>query len=110
MSKMLKIEVGGKEYILGFPTRRSGKIAEDYGLDLMSGNGKLITLNDKLFYTGLLAEQPNLSEREAEKIFEKYREEGGDTDEVIVFLTGQYMDFIKSPEGEKKKKAQIVEV
>lgn len=105
----MKIEVGDKEYTLGFPTRKDGKRAEDLGLDLVNNGGKLITLNDKIFYTGLLAKHPSMTEYEAEKIFEQYRAEDGDTDEIIAFLTEQYMAFMKSPDG-KKKKAKIVEM
>ncbi|MBE5820443.1 MAG: hypothetical protein E7310_06515 [Clostridiales bacterium] len=108
-SKLIKIEVGDKEYTLGFPTRKDAKRAEDLGLDLVNNGGKLITLNDKIFYTGLLAKHPSITEYEAEKILEQYRAENGDTDEVINFLVGQYMAFMRSPDG-KKKKAKILEM
>lgn len=106
----MEIEVGDKKYILGYPTRKDAKIAEDYGLDLISNGGKLITLNDKVFFTGLLAKHPSITEHEAVKIMEQYKSEEGDIDEIINFLTEQYMAFIKSPEGKKKKKAKIVEM
>lgn len=106
----MKIEVGSKEYILGYPTRQDAKIAESKGVDLVNNGGKLITLNDKIFWTGLLAKHPSTTEYEAIKIMEKYKEEEGDIDEVISFLTEQYLAFIKSPDGKKKKKAQIVEM
>lgn len=106
----MKIEVGNKEYTLGYPTREDAKIAESKGVDLVNNGGKLITLNDKIFWTGLLAKHPSTTEYEAIKIMEKYKEEEGDIDEVISFLTEQYLAFIKSPDGKKKKKAQIVEM
>ena len=106
----MKIEVGDKEYTLGYPTRKDAKIAENNGVDFVNNGGKLITLNDKLFYTGLLANHPSMTEYEAEKIFEQYKKEEGDTDEIITFLTEQYMAFMKSPDGKKKKKAKIVEM
>lgn len=106
----MKITVGDKEYKLGYPTRKDAKIAEDNGLDLVNNGGKLITLNDKIFYTGLLAKQPSMTEYEAVGILEAYRNEGGDVDEIIQFLTEEYMAFIKSPDGKKKKKAQIIEM
>ena len=110
MSKIMKIEVGNKEYKLGYPTRKSAKVAEEHGLDLISNGGKLITLNDKIFYTGLLANHPSMTEYEALGIMEAYKKEDGDIDEIIKFLTEQYMAFIKSPDGKKKKKAQIIEM
>lgn len=111
MSKLIVIEVEEKEYKLGFPTREDAKNAEDKGLDMITNGGKLITLNDKIFYTGLLANHPSMTEYEANKLFEQYSNDGGDTDEVIKFLTEQYMAFMKSPNGKKKKKkAKIVEM
>ena len=110
MSKVMKIEIGDKQYTLGYPTRNDAKIAESKGVDLINNGGKLITLNDKIFYTGLLAKHPSMTEYEAEKLMEQYKAEEGDLDEVINFLTEQYMAFIKSPAGEKKKKAKIVEM
>ena len=110
MSKIMKIEVGNKEYKLGYPTRKSAKVAEEHGLDLISNGGKLITLNDKIFYTGLLANHPSMTEYEALEIMEAYKKEDGDMDEIIQFLTEQYTAFIKSPDGKKKKKAQIIEM
>ena len=105
----MKIEVGDKEYTLGYPTRNDAKVAEQNGVDLINNGGKLITLNDKIFYTGLLANHPSMTEYEAINIMEKYKEEGGDIDEIITFLTNEYMAFIKSPGGKKKKKkAKIV--
>lgn len=106
---MIKIEVGDKEYTLGYPTRNDAKVAEQYGVDLINNGGKLITLNDKIFFTGLLAKHPSMTEHEAIKIMEKYKAEEGDIDEIIAFLTEQYMAFIKSP-NVKKKKAKIVEM
>lgn len=113
MSKMLKIEVGDKEYTLGYPTRNDAKVAEQNGVDLINNGGKLITLNDKIFFTGLLAKHPSMTEYEAIDIMEKYKKEGGDIDEVITFLTNEYMAFIKSPDGtvkKKSKKAKVVEM
>ena len=52
MSRIMKIKVGEKEYKLGYPTRKDAKVAEEHGLDLITNGGKLITLNDKIFYTG----------------------------------------------------------
>lgn len=106
----MKIEVGDKEYTLGYPTRKDAKIAELKGLDLVNNSGKLIVLNDKFFYTGLLAKHPSMTEYEAERLMEQYKSEGGDMDEVITFLTDEYMAFMKSPDGKKKKKAKIVEM
>lgn len=110
MSKLMKIEAGKNEYLLGFPTREDAKNAELKGLDVTKPE-RLISYTSKLFYTGLLAKQPNLTEEEANSILEEYISEDGDIEEVTKFLTNEYVAFIKSPNGKKKKKkAQIVEM
>ena len=110
MSKLMKIEVGKDEYLLGFPTREDAKNAEIKGLDVTKPE-RLVNFTEKLFYTGLLAKQPEITEEEAGKILEQYIAEDGDTEEVTQFLTTEYVAFIKSPNGKKKKKkAKIVEM
>lgn len=41
---------------------------------------------------------------------QKYIDEGGEIDEIIQFLTEQFVAFMKSPVGNKKKKAKIIEM
>ena len=108
-SKLLEIEVGEKKYYLGYPTRKDAIVAENNGLDVTEA-GKIITLSDKLFYTGLLAKQPKMTKDEADEILEEYVSEGGDIAEITQFLVNQYVAFTKSPTGKKKKKAKIIEM
>ena len=111
MSKLIEIEVGDKKLVLGYPTRKDALIAEQRGLDVVNDNGKVLTLSSKLFYTGLLAKQPTIKEEEAMDIMQQYIDEGGEIDEIIQFLTEQFVAFIKSPVGKKtKKKAKIIEM
>ncbi len=109
-NKVLVIEIGGKEYKLGYPTRASVKNAEAKGLNVMDNLNKLVSMIDKLFYTGLLAYHSDIDERKAEKLLEQYISEGGDAEEISSFLSEQYMAFIKSPDGKKKKKAKIIQI
>lgn len=109
MSKLLEIEVGEKKYYLGYPTRKDAINAENNGLDITEA-GKIISLSDKLFYTGLLAKQPKTTNDEADEIFQQYVSEGGDVTEITQFLVNQYVAFTKSPNGKKKKKAKIIEM
>lgn len=88
-----KITVDGKEYKLGFPTRRDAKNAEKKGFNITDTN-KLLTFTDKLFYVGLLSYHASMTEDEAEKIEEKFINEDGDINEVIKFLTDQFVAFI----------------
>ena len=110
MSKLIEIEVKDKKYILGFPTRRDALRAEEKGLDVVNDNKKVITLTSKLFYTGLLAKQPQITEEEAMELMQQYIDEGGEIEEIIQFLTEQFVAFIQSPTGKKKKKAKIIEM
>lgn len=95
------IEVEGKKYKLGYPTRRSAKKAEELGLDV-SNTSKLLTLTDKLFFTGLHSYQEYITEDEAENIEEKFIENKGNLEEITEFLTEQFVAFIKSPNGQTK--------
>ena len=105
----MKIDVGGKEYTLGYPTRKDAINAEMHGLDITQA-GKMLVLTESLFYTGLLAKQPSITKEKAVKLLEQYIAEGGETEEIVKFLTEEYVAFIKSPDGAKKKKAKIVEM
>ena len=66
-------------------------------------------LTEALFYTGLLAKQPQITREKAVELLDKYIEEGGEIEEITQFLISEYVAFTKSPEG-KKKKAKIVEI
>ena len=110
MSKVMIIEVGEKEYKLGFPNRMAIKKAEAKGMNIVGGADKIVTAMDKIFYGGLLAYHPELTEAKATELLDQYISEGGDVNEIIPFLTEQYMAFLKSPDGKKKKKAKIVEM
>lgn len=103
---MLSIEVDGKDYVFGYPTRESAIKAEDEGLDLSKAD-KLVRFADTIFYTGLLFKQEDMTREKAKEIEEKYMAEGGDITEITSFLIKQYSAFIQSPE-KKKKKAKIV--
>lgn len=105
----MKIDVGGKEYLLGYPTRKDVVNAENNGLDITNA-GKIISLTETLFYTGLLAKQPEMTKEEAVKLLEQYISEGGATEDIVQFLLNEYVAFTKSPDGKKKKKAKIVEM
>jgi len=109
-NEMLEIEVGEKTYKLGFPTRADIKEAENRGLRITQIEDKPITVSEKLFYTALIAKQPEITEEEAQKILVQYIEEGGETGEINDFLLKQYMAFQKSPDGSKKKKAKIIKI
>ncbi len=105
---MLEIEVKEKTYLLGYPTRQDAIKAEDYGFDV--AKIQVLSMTEILFYTGLLAKQPEITREEADEIMDNYLIEGGDLEEITKFLTQQYVSFTKSPDGTKKKKAKIIKI
>lgn len=109
MSKIIEIELDdGKKYKLGFPTRKDVKYAESKGLDITNA-GKVVSFYDMLHYTSLLANHPSITEYEAQKIMERYANEGGDLEEINKFLIEEYTNFTKSPANSTKKKvAKII--
>ena len=109
-NQMIEIEIGEKTYKLGYPTRKDAKIAEDKGLKLLQIEDKPIGVSEKLFFTGLLAKQPSITEAEAERLLNQYVEEGGEVGEINDFLINQYSAFQQSPNGKKKKKVKIIKI
>lgn len=111
MAKAKKIEVEGKEYILGFPTRKDAQNAERVGFSLTLMENQPLIQMDKLFYSALLAKQPDVSEEEAVEICEKFQKEGGDIGKINSFLITEYMGFFKFQSGKKKiKEIETVEI
>lgn len=104
------IEIEDKEYKLGYPTRKDAVNAERHGLRLLQLENSPLTVSQQLFYTGLLANHPSITEEEAETLLAKYIEEGGEVGEINGFLIKQYSAFQQSPNGKKKKKAKIVKI
>ncbi len=92
------ITVEGKKYKLGFPTRKSAKKAEALGLN-MNDDTKMLTLADKLFYTGLYSYQEWITEDEAERIEQKFIEDTTEDKQTLAditsFLSIQFMGFIR---------------
>ena len=107
MSKLMEIEVKGKTYLLGYPTPKDALHAEDMGLNV-TDTSKLLNMATTLFWTGLLAKQPNITKDEGVEIMYDYINENGDLEEVTKFLVEQFVAFTKSPDGTKKKKAKII--
>lgn len=51
-----------------------------------------------------------MTREKAVGLLEQYIEEDGEIEEITQFLIDEYTAFIKSPDGDKKKKAQIIEM
>lgn len=95
--------------MLGYPTPKDALHAEDMGLDVTNTN-KLLNMTTTLFWTGLLAKQPNVTKDEGIAIMYDYISEDGDLEEVTKFLVEEFVAFTKSPDGKKKKKAKIITI
>lgn len=104
------IEIEGKEYKLGYPTRKDAVNAENHGLRLLQLENSPLAVSEQLFYTGLLANHSSIEPDEASKLLVKYLEEGGDVGEINEFLIKQYSAFQQSPDGKKKKKVKIIKM
>ncbi len=109
-AEALNIEIGEKTYLLCFPTRASVYEAENRGLSILGLSERPLITGKMLFYTGLLAKQPEITQEEAEKLLEQYILEGGDLGEINNFLLQQYTNFSQAPKAKKKKKAKIVKI
>lgn len=102
------IEVGDKEYTLCL-TRESVKEIEKLGFNIQSFMNKPVTYMDILWYGGFIAKHKTVSQNLSLKIMDTYKAEGGDVNEVIEFLAGEYSNFVNAPTDTKaKKKAKIV--
>ena len=102
------IEVKGKEYTLCL-TREAVKEIEKLGFNISAFMEKPVTYMDILWYGGFIAKHKTVNQNLSLKILESYKEEGGDVNEVIEFLAGEYSNFVNAPTDTKPtKKAKIV--
>ena len=108
--RKLVIDVGGKDYAFALD-RKEIKFAERLGFNLQAFNESPVSQMLTLWYAGLHKFQPKVSQNEAEELYDNYISEGGDAQEVIAFLSGEYADFLQTIQPDTaKKKARIEEV
>jgi hypothetical protein len=102
-----QIEVEGKEYKLCL-TRKSVKLVEALGFDLENFIKKPITYTEMLWVSSFTTYHDEMKNEDVASLMDKYREEGGDVEEVIEFLMQEYSAFAFAPTDTKsKKKAKI---
>lgn len=108
MSEYIKITVGEKEYMLGYPNRKSiVRCEEKTGLELGKIESKLISSFDKVFYGALLEKQPEMTFDKAEEIIDKLIEEDVyDYNEISEKLLSMIM--VKAGLNSKAKKHQAL--
>lgn len=105
------IEIKDKEYTLCL-TREAVKQIENMGFNIQNFIQKPITYQDILWYGGFVANHSTVNPNLAIKLMETYKEEGGDVNEVLEFLSEEYSNFVNAPTDtaskKKMKKAKIV--
>ena len=105
------IEIKDKEYTLCL-TREAVKQIENMGFNIQNFIQKPITYQDILWYGGFIANHSNVNPNLSIKLMESYKEEGGDVNEVLEFLSEEYSNFVNAPTDtaskKKMKKAKIV--
>lgn len=118
MSKFMKLEVKGKEYLIGFSNRASVLKAERLGFmkALKSMDDAPVEGTAKLLHFGMLEKQPKNTIEECNQILNDYieenttEEEGVDIGQISSFIMEQYSAFSGAPAGKKKiKEIAIVE-
>lgn len=102
------ITINDKEYTLCL-TREAVKKIESMGFNIQNFIQKPITYQDILWYGGFVAKHPDVNSNLAIKLMESYREDEGDVNEVLEFLSEEYSNFVNAPaDTASKKKAKIV--
>lgn len=109
--KGIKVEIKGKEYVLGFKNRASVRKAESLGVNVVTPE-KIATFSDNLFYASLMDKQPNTTRNTADGLIEAIIEEYGITyyNEIITQLAEFLRAFYGSQEEKSEKKIELVEM
>lgn len=105
MSKII-IDVSGKEYKLELD-RSEIKRAENMGFDINKISSSPLNQISILFRVALHKNHPNISLKDADKLYETYADEGGDTQEIMELLLEQYSSFFSTTQASTVKKARV---
>lgn len=113
MADYLKITVKGKDYLLGYPNRRSvARCEEVTGLNLNKVADNLISSGDKIFWGAMLEKQPETTEEDAYKFVEDLiNEDEYSYEEIYAKLMEDIVKKVGFGQTPKKHKAlQIVKM
>ena len=110
MSKRLIVEIEGSEYSFALDRKEIVR-AEKNGLRLREADDSPATQMTILWTIGLHKYQSNINEKVCSDLMDKYIDEGGDIQEVIEFLSGEYASFFQTTQTNSKqlKKARVIE-
>lgn len=115
----MKLEVKGKEYLIGFSNRASVLKAERKGFMkvLKQMDDAPIEGVARLLQLGMLEKQPDITVDDCNNILEDYIEEnttekeGVNVGQISAFIINQYTAFSGAPNGKKNLKTiPIVEI
>lgn len=113
MANYISITVKGKDYLLGFPNRKSvARCEEVTGLNLAKIADNIVSSADKIFYGALLEKQPKIKMDEAYQIIEDLiNEDEYSYEEISTMLMEEIVKKVGIRETTKKHKAlQIVKM
>lgn len=108
MSKVLIIDVQEKEYKFALDRKEIVR-AEKIGFRIRDIENSPITQISLFWKVGLHKYQPNLNDNQCDELMDLYIEEGGDINEVIEFLSNEYVAFLQTTQVDTKKKKARVE-
>ena len=109
--KGIKVEVKGKEYVLGFQNRESVRRAEGLGVNILNPD-KIATFSDNLFYAAMLDKQPKTTKPVCEDVIQGIIDEHGINyyNEVVLKLSELMRLFYGDQADKRQKKIELVEM
>ena len=109
--KGIKVEIKGKEYVLGFKNRESVRRAEGLGVNILNPD-KIATFSDNLFYASLMDKQPNTTRAVCEDIIQGIIDEYGINyyNDIVLKLTELMRLFYGDQADKREKKIDLVEM
>lgn len=109
--KKLIVDIEGKDYEFALDRKEIIR-GESLGFKLREIENNPMTQISLFWAIGLHKLQPKIKNDEALELLDKYLEEGGDINEVIEFLSNQYIAFLQTTQTDTKKvkKARVEEI
>lgn len=119
MAKFMKLEIKGKEYLIGFSNRAAALRAERAGFftQIQRLETNPIESYESILKLGLLEKQPTITNQEVSEILDEIsninqddKQESINYSDISTFLINQYQAFLSTQGKKKVKKLEIVEM
>lgn len=94
--KQATIDIADKEYTIGFNRKSIIAMEEVIGFSLAKYDETPVASAYKLFAGGLQQHHPNISIERRTELFDTYRDEGGNVEDLLGFLMEAYVDFLQT--------------